>query len=119
MSIRDPNSRPFVVQIRVHSRSPFAVSIELAGRSRIGQRFGLALWPVRSEDDQLHQKKITHGSARYGEQLRNENVRSEGGEAEMDYCNGDDPVGKNDAAVLHELFCVVAAPATKDPELVQ
>ena len=71
------------------------------------------------EYDELHQKEIAHHRARYREEFRDKNIGGERGEAEMDDRNGNDPVGKNYGEVLNKLFSVIAAPAAKDPELVQ
>jgi hypothetical protein len=96
-----------------------AALVDLADRGGLGERFGFTLWLAVPEDDELHQKEIAQGRARYREELGYENIVSERGEAEMDDRNGDEPVGKNYAEVLNKLFPVVAAPAAKDPELVQ
>lgn len=72
-----------------------------------------------SKDHQLHKQEITHGGARDGTELSDEDIRGKSGEAEMDNPNRDEPVGQNDATVLNELFGVVITTAAKYPVLVQ
>ena len=86
---------------------------------RVGQSVIYSLRPTGTKDHQLHQQEITHGGARDGTELSDEDIRGESGEAEMDNPNRDEPVGQNDATVLKELFGVVITTAAKHPVLVQ
>lgn len=74
---------------------------------------------MRSKDHHLHQDKVAHGRTRNGAELGDKNVRSECGKAKLNDHDRDKPIVQGDEAVLDQLFCIVFAPAAKNPKLVQ
>ena len=75
---------------------------------------------VRSaEDKELHQDECDQRRWRNCEELGDQNIVGEGGQAELYGRDRGDPTGQDDHEILHELPGVVISLAPEDPEFVQ
>ncbi len=72
-----------------------------------------------SEDKELHQNKRHQSRRRNCEELGDQNIVCDRGQAELDGSDRRQPTGQDHGEILHELADVITPPAPKYPEFVQ
>jgi hypothetical protein len=85
------------------------ISIE---RPRLGSR-------SNSEDKKLHQNKSDESCRWNSEELCDQDIVGDRGEADLHGRDGGQPTGENHGKILHKLTEIIVPPASKYPELVQ
>jgi hypothetical protein len=71
-----------------------------------------------SKNKELHQDKSHESCRRNSEELGDQDIVCDRGEADLDGRDGSQPTGEDHRKILHKLPEVIVPPASKYPELV-